>query len=461
MTFRNDLEAYQDLERLLAAAGERPVLIVVDGARPIDQGAAEVLAFVARRLRRESMAVVAAESSDPADDRPPAGAPTSGLRQGLRARDIEGYPAAALMLRPAVTAFLAGPPGADSELYAMACIAAGELLDDDARQVIATRWVRAERDRGSPESLLAALTALARAELLGGRLPAAESALAEARRVAVAGAGTSAIAEVRLSELAVLAWRGGEEPAAQAADLLPGAVATGFFQSALTVLDLARGRYPAALARALEIMHDDRPDHGTHILPDLVEAASRTGDRTVAAAALDRLAERAVAGGTPLALGLLARSRALLAGGRTADGLYGEARAFLERTGQTAQVARTRLLHGEWLRRRRRNRDAREHLTAAADMFEAIEMNAFVQRSQAELRATGARIGRRGGATGNQLTSQEARIAQLVADGLTNREIATQLFISSNTVEYHLHKVFRKFVVTSRTQLARAVLKGS
>jgi DNA-binding CsgD family transcriptional regulator len=208
------------------------------------------------------------------------------------------------------------------------------------------------------------------------------------------------------------------------------------------------------------VLHDDPPDHGTRILPDLIEAAVRAGDRAAATAALDRLAGRAVASGTPLALGLLARSRALVADDTTADGLYQEARAHLEQTGQAPQLARTRLLHGEWLRRRRRHRDAREQLGAAADMFEAMEMDAFLQRARAELQATGGGASRRAGDVTGQLTPQEARIARLVADGLTNREIATQLFISANTVEYHLQKVFRKCTVTSRTQLARAVLTG-
>jgi DNA-binding CsgD family transcriptional regulator len=271
-----------------------------------------------------------------------------------------------------------------------------------------------------------------------------------------------------MAELTVLAWRGRHEQAESAADhLRDGSGAAGpdaganVVQASLTVLDLACGRYPAALARALDVQHDDPPDHGTRILPDLVEAASRTGDRAAATAALDRLAERAVASGTPLALGLLARSRALLADGTTADGLYREAGAYLKETSQTPQLARTHLLHGEWLRRQRRHRDARKQLVAAADMFEAMGMNAFVQRARGELRATGERIGRRSGDTDNQLTAQEAQIAQLVTDGLTNREIATQLFISSNTVEYHLHKVFRKFAVASRTQLTRAMLTGN
>jgi DNA-binding CsgD family transcriptional regulator len=516
------------LTLLAGAARDRPLLIVVDDAQWLDQASAEVLAFVARRLRGEPIAMVVATCVPapgsapfaglpgrylvdqpegcrsavavghsgmgrerahavvaaavdprprPGDLRPhrdrrrafahaagPAGGPT--LRDGIAVRDTEGYPAAVRMLRPVVTALLAEPAGVDSELFAMACTAAGELLDDGAQYAIADRWVKAERDRIGPGSLPQALSAVARSEVLAGRLASAEASLAEARQVAAADGRPSATTAVRLAELTLLAWRGQDEPAASAAgDLREGAAGlgadAGVIKSALTMADLASGRYPAALARALDVLHDDPPDHGTRILPDLVEAASRTGDRTAATAALDRLAERALASGTPLALGLLARSRALLADDTAADGLYREARAHLEQTSQIPQIARTRLLHGEWLRRRRRHRDAREHLVAAADMFEAIGMNAFLRRTRVELRATGERAGRRAGDVHSHLTPQEAQIARLVADGLTNREIATQLFISANTVEYHLQKVFRKFAVTSRTQLTRAVLTAN
>jgi DNA-binding CsgD family transcriptional regulator len=300
------------------------------------------------------------------------------------------------------------------------------------------------------------LSALARVETLTGRLESAEATLAEARHVAAASGRPSATAAVRLAELTVLAWRGQDEPAASAASHRPDDPGDGVAH-ALIVGDLASGKYPAALARALDVS----PDHGMRVLPDLIEAAIRTGDRAAATAALDRFAERAVASGTPLARGLLARCRALVADDTRADGLYREARALLEQTSQAPQLARTRLLHGEWLRRRRRHRDAREHLGAAADMFEAMEMDSFLQRTRVELRATGDGGRRCAGDVSGHLTSQEAQIARLVADGLTNRQIATQLFISSNTVEYHLQKVFRKFTVTSRTQLARAVLTAN
>jgi DNA-binding CsgD family transcriptional regulator len=519
------------LTLLADAAADRPLLIVVDDAQWLDQASAEVLAFVARRLRDEPIAVVVAmrgpgprgapfaglpgrylgdrsavavvprprsavsRSPHPAgrwrgrahivlaaaaDPRPQpdqpralahatgpaAGATVSLLHDGIVVRDTEGYPAAVPLLQSVVTALLAEPGGTDSELLAMACTAAGELLDDGAQHAFADRWVRAERERSRPGSLPLALSALTRVDLLAGRLASAEANLAEARQAAAADGTPSATAATRVGELIVLAWRGRDDGLGDGQDGLGEGAArlgayAGVIQSALTVLDLAAGRYPVALARALRIRHDDPLDHGTRILPDLVEAASRTGDRTAATASLDRLAERAGASGTPLALGLLARSRALLADGPAADGLYREAAAHLIRTTQAPQLARTRLLHGEWLRRRRRRREAREHLVAAAEMFEAMGMDAFAQRTRVELRATGEHVDRRTGELDDRLTPQEAQIARLVAGGLTNRDIATQLFISSSTVEYHLRKVFRKFAVTSRTQLARALLTAN
>ena len=392
------------------------------------------------------------------------------LRDGLSVRRTHGYPAAVSRLRAAVSALLADPAAPNGDgcgLFAEAGRAAGDLLDDGARYVLTSRWVGAERDRGDAGRLPEALSCLARVDLLAGRMASAEANLAEARDIAAVTATPAAAEVVSLGELTALAWRGRAEEARSAAARLhqssvgvdPGTAAAAV-QSALAVLELASGRYQAALTCALVAYLHDPPDLGTHVLPDLVEAASRAGDRAAATAALDRFTERALASGTPLALGLLARSRALLADDTAADGLYQEAGDLLARTSAAPQLARTYLLHGEWLRRQRRRRDARQQLRATADLFETMGMDAFAQRARVELRATAERASKRVGGPDNQLTPQESQIAQLVADGLANREIATRLFISPNTVEYHLQKVFRKLGISSRTQLARALLTG-
>jgi DNA-binding CsgD family transcriptional regulator len=392
------------------------------------------------------------------------------LRDGLAVRLTHGYQAAVSKLRVAINALLAEPAAANGDgcdLFAEAGTAAGDLLDDGTRYVLTTQWVGAERDRGDAGRLPEALSCLARVDLLAGWMESAEAYLAEARSVAAVSATPVAAGVVSLGELTVLAWQGRAEEARSAAARLrqssvgvdPGTAAAAV-QSALAVLELASGRYQEALTYALDVYQHDPPDLGTHILPDLVEAASRAGDRAAATAPLDRFTERALASGTPLALGLLARSRALLADDTAADGLYQEAGDLLARTSAAPQLARTYLLHGEWLRRQRRRRDARQRLGAAADLFETMGMGAFAQRARAELRATGDRVSKRVGGPDNQLTPQESQIAQLVADGLANREIATRLFISPNTVEYHLQKVFRKLGISSRTQLARVLLTG-
>jgi DNA-binding CsgD family transcriptional regulator len=229
-------------------------------------------------------------------------------------------------------------------------------------------------------------------------------------------------------------------------------------RDAMTILELGLGRYEAGLSAGLQMCSADRPDLGTHVLSDLVEAGVRSGNRDAARSALDRLRERALASGTRLARGLLARSRALLADDADAEDLYREALDLLDEPGGSAQRARAHLVYGEWLRRRLRRRDAREHLRAARDLFEDLGFDAFAQRARAELHASAERASKRTGIPVDELTPQEAQVAYLVAEGSSNREVAAQLFISPHTVEYHLRKVFRKVGVSSRTQLARTML---
>jgi DNA-binding CsgD family transcriptional regulator len=392
--------------------------------------------------------------------------PGTRLRYGLVVRRSHGYRAAAPMLRAAVSALLgesAESTGRRCDLLADASKAAGDLLDDEASYLLATQWVRAERATANTGTLAEALSHLARLEVLSGRMASAENNLAEAR---AAAATPAAIRAISLAEIITLAWRGRAKEARSAAARLresfvgADSVTAAGVQSALAVLELGSGCYQSALTCGLEAYLHDPPDLGTHILPDVVEAAIRAGGRATAIAALDRYTERASASGTPLAFGLLARTRALLADDAAADGLFQAASDLLAQTSAAPQLARTYLLHGEWLRRQRRRQDARPQLRAAADLFATMGMDAFAQRALVELRAIGDRTSKRVGGPGNELTPQESHVAQLVADGLANREIATRLFISSNTVEYHLQKVFRKLEINSRTQLARALLTG-
>jgi DNA-binding CsgD family transcriptional regulator len=190
---------------------------------------------------------------------------------------------------------------------------------------------------------------------------------------------------------------------------------------------------------------------------ELIEAAVRAGTPGLAASAHSLLAERAHVSGTDWAMGILARSEALLATDQTAEALHLEAIDRLGRSRLAAELARGHLLYGEWLRRRRRRLDAREQLRTAHDLFARFGMEAFAERARVELEATGEHARRRNPSTLDQLTPQEAEISRLAAEGRSNREIAAQLFISPSTVEYHLRKVFRKLGVKSRTQLANQI----
>jgi len=196
-------------------------------------------------------------------------------------------------------------------------------------------------------------------------------------------------------------------------------------------------------------------------LPELIEAASRAGQTGLAADALARLAEATSIAQTDWAQGIYARCRALLSDGDNAEDSYREAVGRLSRIGFRPELARAHLLYGEWLRRERRRVDARVQLRTAHEMFAAIGMQAFAERAHRELRATGETARKRTAGTANdQLTPQEDQIARLAASGLSNPEIAAQLFLTTHTVEYHLRKVFTKLGISSRVQLWQA-LPGS
>ena len=183
----------------------------------------------------------------------------------------------------------------------------------------------------------------------------------------------------------------------------------------------------------------------------------RTGNLAAAQPVLSRYEHQATIAGTPAMLGLAARCQALLATDDDADARYQESIALLDEAKAVGHAARSRLVYGEWLRRARRRLDARDQLRRALATFEAIGADGFAKRTRGELLATGERVGKRTAVRSFELTPQETQVAQLAADGATNAEIATRLFISPNTVDYHLRKVYPKLGVSSRVQLARAL----
>jgi DNA-binding CsgD family transcriptional regulator len=229
-----------------------------------------------------------------------------------------------------------------------------------------------------------------------------------------------------------------------------------FVDYARTVLELGLGNYTAALATATRNFVEN-PLFGFAVFLDVVEAAVRAGQRARATETVEAFTRREGDDPSALAAGLIACGQALLAGDSDAEALYVAAIERLQSSAGTAHVARSHLLFGEWLRRRRRRVEARVQLRAAYDMFSAIGAGAFARRASSELAATGERSRQRVPTPDTALTPQEARIAELAATGATNPEIAHQLFLSASTVDYHLRKVFRKLDVTSRRQLARAL----
>jgi DNA-binding CsgD family transcriptional regulator len=228
-----------------------------------------------------------------------------------------------------------------------------------------------------------------------------------------------------------------------------------FMDWAEAVLYNGLGRYPEALEAARRVLVNTELVPMGWTMPELIESALRTGDRELAAETDERLTKRTNASGTDWALGIAARSRALLMEEKAAaEDFYLEAIDRLARTRVAVDLARAHLLYGEWLRRARRRTDARTHLRAAHELFSDFGMEAFAERARVELEATGEHARKRTVDTRGDLTPQETEISRLVADGRTNKEIASQLFISPSTVEYHLRKIFRKLGVKSRTQLA-------
>ena len=223
---------------------------------------------------------------------------------------------------------------------------------------------------------------------------------------------------------------------------------------AAAVLYNGLARYEDALVAAKQASRPPEAMGYAHwSLVELVEAATRAGEQRVAAEALDALATTTRPSGTDWAVGIESRSRALLSDGTEAERLYVEAVARLDRAGTRAELARAHLLYGEWLRRERRRLDARQELRSAHEMFSTMGAEAFAARAARELLATGERAKKRGTDTRDDLTSQEAQIARLARDGLSNAEIGSRLFISPRTVEYHLHKVFGKLDIGSRQEL--------
>jgi DNA-binding CsgD family transcriptional regulator len=397
---------------------------------------------------------------------PPPPGPMRGpdlLLDGLALMVTEGYPAGAPVLRRAVSAFRGTDLSTEEGLrwLWLASYAAGLVWDYASWDVLSGRQVTLARDAGALIALPIAVSTRAGVHLFAGEFTEAASLAAQAESVAEA----TGISIAPYGTLALAVFRGQE---AQANQLIQTATddaarrgeggGLSSVQWAAAVLDNSLGRYEQALAAAQRASEDSPAVRfGSWALVELVEAAVRSGVPERAAGALRRLSGIARACGTDWALGAEARSRALVSDGDAAESLYREAIDRFGRARLRVDLARADLLYGEWLRRQRRIRDARDQLGRAYEIFDSVGAAAFAERASTELRAAGGHARQHITETPDTLTAQEALIARLAGDGASNPQIAAQLFISPATVAYHLRKVFTKLGISSRSQLAPAL----
>ena len=343
----------------------------------------------------------------------------------------------------------------------LACQLAMDLWDDGACENIASGLSAVARERGALTVLPFALNYSAAHQLFAGRFDVAEQLVDEADRI------TAATSSVPIADFSVLlaAWRGDRDKTYQlrAADH-PGRdrawrrVSRSKPQSGRRQhFTSARANTPTRSTAAQRAYDPDGLGFNVWVLPELIEAAARNGDHATAEAAFEQLAERSSLSNTKWARGIEARSRALLTDGQEAEDLYREAIEQLGRSRVVVHHARAQLIYGEWLRREHRRVDARVQLKAAHAAFDAMGAGAFAERAQRELLATGETVRKRTADTHDALTPQEAQIARLAYEGLTNPEIGQQLFLSHRTVEWHLRKVFTKLGINSRRELTNAL----
>jgi DNA-binding CsgD family transcriptional regulator len=396
-------------------------------------------------------------------ERPPS--PADLLLQGFATQYTEGYAAAVPLLKDALAAFRhqAALAPADARWLTLACRAAGDVWDDETWRLLSARSVARAREAGALTALSLPLTVVAYIHVISGELDAAASLQDEVTLITeILGTPPHRAIALWLAALtgreADLAELVGatEAEAERRGEGFAFAITT----QAQAVLANGLGRYDEALVAIRHALEVDITSEmsSPRVVAELLEAAVGSGDRALAERALGRLVQTTRPSGTDWALGVEARSRALLADGDAAEAAYRESIERLGRTRVRPQLARSHLAYGEWLRRDRGRADAaREQLQIAYDMLSAMGAEAFAGRARRELLAIGGQVQARPVATRRELTDQEARIARLARDGLSNADIGARLFISRHTVAYHLRKVFAKFDISSRNQLGRAL----
>jgi len=399
--------------------------------------------------------VAAALRAAPAATEPPR--PIDLLVDGFATLLTDGWAPGAKKLGHAIRVSV----GDDRLWLRFAWAAASVVWDDETAYTLGMRHIDLARAAGAMAELPVALNHLARLLVYNGRFDDAAVALDEADSIADAIRGPRIV----YGRMNLFAWRGdAERTTALIAAGTKDAVARGegmvvtVSEYSTAVLQNGLGHYEVA-SDAAQMASEHEELVAQWALPELVEAAARCGRQSIALAAAERLSDQTQACGTELALGMEARARAVVSDGQVADDLYKEAIERLGRCRAAAHLARAHLLYGEWLRRERRRIEAREHLRTAHEMLVTMGAQAFAERAARELAATGEHARKRTVETTEDLTAQERQVALLARDGHSNPEIGARLFISPRTVEYHLHKVFSKTGINSRSQLDR-VLPG-
>ncbi len=453
---------------------EAPPLLLKAAKRfePLDSGRSRAIyldalsaaLFAGRLAGTGGLAEVAeAARNAPASSQPPRAADM--LLDGLALLVTDGHAEGAPVLRRALSAFRANELSAEECLRwgGVACTACGLMWDYESWDVISARLVGLARDAGALSALPVGLSTRAGVHLLAGEHVLAASLADEVRAVHEATGGSIA----PYAALTLIAFQGSHDKASELIESATTEIAQRgegqgltFIQWAIAVLHNGLGRYEDAFVAAQQASEGTNGSWWRNWgLVELIEAGVRSGNDEIAVHALGRLSQTTTASGTDWALGIEARSRALVTEGVAAETFYREAIEALERSRVRVDLARARLLYGEWLRRERRRLDARTPLRSAYELFGEFGMMGFAERARVELQATGERARKRIPQTRDDLTPQEAQISRLAAEGATNEEIAAQLFISPSTVDYHLRKAFRKLGVKSRTQLARHMLQ--
>ena len=381
---------------------------------------------------------------------------------GVAATFGQGYAAGVPLLRRALRAFggtLTG--GQELRRMSLAFLAASHLWDDDDWERISDQWATLCREEGAISELPLSLNSRAMVLVFAGDLDGGDSLVQELKATTEA----TGIASVPYGAMFLAALQGREaelsrltEATAQEAMARGQGLTLAITALTMALLYNGLGRYESALAVAREV--SELPDQlGTMVraVAELVEAAVRCGELDLAERALERLEGMARATCTDWALGVAARSRALLSDGEIAENSYREAIERLERTRVRVELARAHLVYGEWLRREGRLVDARERLRVAHDMLSAMGIEAFAGRARMELLATGEKVRKRTVETVDELTEHERQIARLAGGGFSNAEIGSRLFLSPRTIEWHLSKVFGKLGVSSRKELSSAL----